>query len=108
MPRLLPLLFAAALLPAQVRLASNALHLSLDRGNGYGIGSLYAPEGHREFIASGVRPPLYRITLSQADGSGRELTSADATSVRVTRCKRSSRSHLNASSSMRRTRNAGV
>ena len=43
MPRLILLLFTAALLPTQVRLTSNTLHLSLDSGNGYGIGSLIVP-----------------------------------------------------------------
>src|SRR5258708_3387189 len=72
----------SALAPAQIRIASDSLRLTLDKSNGYGISSLYSPKSQREFISLAAKLPLYRITLSNADKTT-EITSAEASSASV-------------------------
>ena len=76
---------AQALLPGQVSLDVASLHIELQSTIGYGIVSLREPASGRDFISSQNRLPLYRMTLSRANGSTLEITSAEATAVKVNR-----------------------
>jgi len=75
------LALAAGLRAGEIRLESGSLQIKLDSGIGYGITSIRDSANGRDFISSEAKLPLYRITLSRADGSAFDITSATAHSV---------------------------
>jgi Domain of unknown function (DUF6259) len=71
-------------LPAsKIRLVSHGMEVKLDSETGYGITSIRDAATGREFISSEAKLPLYRITLSRADGSSSDVISATASSASV-------------------------
>src|ERR1700734_85336 len=66
---------------SEVRLKSHGMEVKLDSETGYGITSIRDAATGRDFISSEAKLPLYRITLSQADGSSFDVTSASASTA---------------------------
>jgi len=71
-------LITVGLLPAQIRISAGNLSATFDPSNGYGLSELREMRSGRSFLAGSVRMPLYRITLSNANGSAFDIDSAAA------------------------------
>src|SRR5580693_5077632 len=66
---------------SEIRLEVPEIEVKLASETGYSITSIRDAATGREFISPEAKLPLYRITLSRADGSSSDVTSATASSA---------------------------